>query len=448
MTEVITRFAPSPTGMLHVGNARTAIINWLYAKKHGGKFLLRFDDTDLVRSKQEYKDAIERDLKWLGLDWDLLITQSERLDRYAKVKDELIAQWKLYPCFETQEELEIKRKLQLNKGMPPLYDRAALKLSKEQIDEYIKRGRRPHYRFRISTSQIQWHDMVKGELKYAGHHLSDPIVIREDGSMTYMLSSVIDDIDYCVTDIIRGEDHVTNTALQIEMFHALNAINIPNLGHLSLIHAKDEKISKRIGGFDVAHLRDVDGLEAMTINSFLGTIGSSHTLQPHKQMQHLIDEFDIRHFSTSPTTYLPEELLRLNHKLLITLHFVEIQQRLIDIECDKIDEQFWLTIRQNIQRLHDVKDWYKILREPKIELSTDPELLKLAISLLPQQDIDSTTCVKWFHDIKLASNKSGKELFVPLRLAITGMQNGPELKDILQLIDRQELLNRLNKSIQ
>ena len=267
MKKIITRFAPSPTGFLHVGNSRTALINWLYARKNHGKFILRIDDTDLTRSTEEYKNAIIRDLKWLGLEWDESFNQNSRLDYYKKAKKILLESGRLYACYETQEELAIKRKLQLSRGLPPIYDRASLKLTKEQIDNYEQSGRKPHYRFLIQDSEIKWQDMVKGVISYQGSNLSDPIIIRADGTMTYMLCSTIDDIDYEISHIIRGEDHVSNTAIQIQMFEAFGA-EIPLFGHLSLVKTKDDKISKREGGFEISALRDKENLEAMAINSF------------------------------------------------------------------------------------------------------------------------------------------------------------------------------------
>lgn len=441
MKQTITRFAPSPTGYLHVGNARGAIINWLYAKKNNGKFLLRFDDTDLVRTKQEYKDAIRQDLKWLGLEWDAEFTQSSRLEKYEQIKNLLLEKGRLYPCFESQEELEMKRKLQLSSGRPPIYDRSSLKLTKSQIDDYINQGKKPHYRFLINDSEIVWQDKIKDKVNYYGSHLGDPIVIREDSSMTYMLCSVIDDIDYAITDIIRGEDHVTNTAVQIQMFEALGA-DIPNFGHFSLVKAKDEKISKRSGGFDIKSLRDVEGLEAMAINSFFALIGSSHSVTPFKQLSDLIAEFDLYSLSKSPTTYLPEELLRLNHKLLINLDFEDVRERLLRLNTE-IDEQFWFAVRPNLEQFSDVKTLWQVCYSPEIVMGLDQEFLDIAAGLLEEGEITISTWKEWTDKIASVTGKKGKELFLPLRLALTGMDHGPELKNILPLIGRDAIIKRL-----
>ncbi len=447
MKQVITRFAPSPTGYLHIGNARGAIINWLYTKKHNGQFILRFDDTDLERSKQEYKDAIICDLKWLGLEWDQSFMQSSRLERYATIKELLLQNGRLYPCFETQEELEMKRKLQLASGKPPIYDRTGTKLTKEQIAEYIAKGKKPHYRFLMHDSSISWNDMIKGNLKYEGSKLGDPIVIREDGTMTYMLCSVIDDIDYNITDIIRGEDHVTNTAVQIQMFEALGA-TAPNFGHFSLVKAKDEKISKRVGGFEIADLREEVGLEAMAINSFFALIGSSKAITPYANLAELVGEFDITHFSKSPTTYLPEELHRLNHKLLIHLEYNQVKERLQELMHQEqtggqVSEQFWLAVRPNLEKLRDIKDWWRICFAPQKVTGLDQDFLKIAASLLEDKAITVDTWGEWTRQISLETGRKGKDLFMPLRLALTGMEHGPELKNLLPLLPRKEIIERL-----
>ena len=444
MTKVITRFAPSPTGMLHVGNIRVALLNWLYAKKHNGQFILRFDDTDLERSKQEYKAAIEKDLKFLKINWDQTFNQLSRLSRYDVIKNLLLDKKRLYTCYETPEELELKRKVQLSKGLPPIYDRASLNLTTEQIKKYIEQGRKPHYRFLVNHEPISWHDMIKGEVKYDGKALSDPIVIRADGSMTYMLCSVIDDIDYDITHIIRGEDHVGNTAIQIQMFEALNKIP-PVFGHLSLIINKDEKISKRIGGFEIATLRKQIGLEAMAIASFFSLLGSSSQILPYKNMDELATQFEISNFSKSPTMYQPEDLVRLNHKLLISVDFDEVKERLKEIDAAYIDENFWLSVRPNLQKLRDVKDWWDICHQtPNVEnLNLDKEYLKQAAELLPQGEITKDSWHIWTKEITNITSRKGKELFLPLRLALTGRESGPEIAGILPLIDREEIIKRL-----
>lgn len=447
MTKVITRFAPSPTGMLHVGNIRAALLNWLYAKKHNGQFILRFDDTDLERSKQEYKDAIEEDLKFLNINWDQTFNQLSRLSRYDAIKNLLLDKKRLYACYETPEELELKRKFQLSKGLPPIYDRASLHLTEEQAKKYIEQGRKPHYRFLVNHEPISWHDMIKGEVKYDGKALSDPIVIRADGSMTYMLCSVIDDIDYDITHIIRGEDHVSNTAIQIQMFEALNTTP-PTFGHLSLIINKDEKISKRVGGFEIATLRKEVGIEAMAIASFFSLLGSSAQILPYKSMEKLANQFEISSFSKSPTIYQPEDLERLNHKLLISLDFDTVKERLKEINAEYIDENFWLSVSPNLQKLRDVKDWWEICHQtPNVEnLNLDKEYLKQAAELLPKGEITKDSWSIWTKEITNITGRKGKELFLPLRLALTARESGPEITGVLPLIDREEIIKRLTSA--
>lgn len=441
MTQIITRFAPSPTGKLHIGNVRTALINWLYAKKHNGQFILRMDDTDVARNKDEYKEAIKNDLKWLGLEWDSSFNQSSRLDKYELAKQDLLKKNRLYPCYETPEELEIKRKLQLSRGKPPIYDRSSLNLTKNQIAAYEAEGRTPHYRFLINDSEIQWNDLVKGSIKYQGAHLGDPVIIRADGSMTYMLCSTVDDIEYKTSHIIRGEDHVSNTAVQIQMFEAMGSTP-PAFGHLSLVKSKDDKISKRLGGFDIESLKH-DSIEAMAINSFLAFIGSSLPVSACNKLEDLIEQFDITKYSKSPTTYMPEELEIINHKLIINYEFKDAQNYLKDTNLDKIDEQFWLAVRPNLKKMSDLKEWWQICYAPTKVKTEDPQLLVIAADTLPER-INENTWKEWTRQIGSDSGKKGKELFMPLRLALTGQTTGPELQKLLPLLSREEILKRLN----
>ncbi|MES2214454.1 MAG: glutamate--tRNA ligase [Pseudomonadota bacterium] len=440
---VITRFAPSPTGMLHIGNARTALINWLYARKMGGKFILRIDDTDIERSKKEYEDAIIRNLTWLGLDWDAKFSQSSRLDKYEAAKKLLIESGRLYECYETQSELEVKRKLQLVSGKPPLYDRAALALTNAQKTDYKAQGRQPHYRFLMKDTPIRWNDMIKGEMHYEAHHIGDPILIRENGSMTYMICSTVDDMEYNISHILRGEDHVTNTAIQIQLFEALGS-TLPSFGHLSLVKTKEEKISKRKGGFEIDSLHSEEGLEAMAINSFFASIGTSLPVTAKKNLQELVQDFDITTFSKSPTTYTPEELDRINHKLILSLEYKDVVDRLRELGAEKIDEDFWLAVRPNLHKIHEAKDWWQICNHHAEEgHDLDKDYMKVAADLLPLGEFTENTWKDWTKKICDATGKSGKNLYHPLRIALTGMEAGPELKYLLPLIGREEALKRL-----
>ena len=441
--EVITRFAPSPTGKLHVGNARTALINFLYAKKHSGKFILRIDDTDLVRSTEEFKDAIVSDMKWLGFHWDKTFAQSSRMAEYDTVREKLIKLGRLYPCYETPEELEIKRKLQLSAGKPPLYDRSALKLTDAQKADYTKQGRKAHYRFLVNHESIEWNDMVKGKTHYEGAHISDPIVIREDGSMTYMLCSTVDDMDYNISHIIRGEDHVSNTAIQKQMFEALGA-SPPMFGHLSLVKSQEDKISKRVGGFEIETLRNETGLEAMAINSFFATIGTSGPVTPYMEMKDLVAHFDIHAFSKSPTTYMPDELTRLNHKMVVHMDYDDVLAHLNVIGAAHVSKDFWYAVRANLTTVNDAADWWRICHEmPDINMNLDKNFLKVAASLLPKGKIEDDTWSKWTKVVSESTELKGKELFLPLRLALTGMEHGPEMAKLLPLIGYEEVMERL-----
>lgn len=440
MPKIITRFAPSPTGMLHVGNARTALINYLYAKKHSGKFVLRIDDTDKVRSTEEFKNKIIEDLSWLGFEWDNIFYQSGRLDKYEDIKNKLIESGRLYPCYETEAELDIKRKLQLAAGKPPIYDRASLKLTDAQKQQYIAEGREPHYRFLVEDKPIAWNDMIKGDVHFEGRHISDPVLVRNDGSMTYMICSCLDDAEYNISHIIRGEDHVSNTAIQIQLLEAMG-FDLPKFGHLSLVKSSEDKISKRKGGFEIANLREDKGLEAMSVNNFFAFIGSASPISAHKNLEELAQSLDISKFSHSPTTYMPEELLRLNHKIVSNQDFTDIKD---NIGIKDITEEFWLSVRGNIDTLSDARNWWKICYErPKAPKDIDKNFLESATKHLPEGDFDPASWREWTSSISNDTGLKGKNLFMPLRRLLTGMDFGPEMGKLLPLIGRDEVEIRL-----
>lgn len=441
MSKPITRFAPSPTGMLHIGNVRTALINYLYTRKYGGKFILRIDDTDIERSKKEYEEGIKRDLVKLGIEWDESFNQTDRFDRYEAVKKQLLQSGRLYPCYESSEELDIKRKIQLSGGKPPIYDRTSLTLSENAKKEYEEKGRRPHYRFLIKDKEISWQDMIKGTINYHGSNLSDPVIIRADGTMTYMLCSTIDDVDSKITHVIRGEDHVSNTAVQIQMFEALGAVP-PIFGHLSLVKS-EAKISKRVGGHDIDSMLNMGDLHPMTINSFLTFIGTSQSLVPCKNMKQLINQFDISSYSKSPTNYDPSQLDELNHKLILELEYSEVQDILQKLNIKGIDENFWLTIRPNIQKFNEIKEWQEICSiHQKTDQILNIEVLQAAVKNLPLK-VNQDLWKEWTNKISEDSGIKGKEMFMTLRLAITGRESGPELKNLLSLLPRVEIIKRL-----
>ena len=445
---VKVRFAPSPTGYLHVGNARTAIITWLFAKKMNGQFLLRIDDTDRVRSKPEYEQAIEDGLKWLGLDWDEKANQNDRLDRYNEVIEKLKADGRLYACYETPEELGLKRKTQLTRGLPPTYDRAALSLSDEQRAEYEAQGRSAHWRFKLNHDTIEWDDLIRGPVSFHGKDMSDPVVLREDASPLYHLCSVIDDIDFGITHVVRGEDHVSNTASHVQMFEAISG-TAPQFAHLSLISdAEGGKLSKRLGSLSVRDIQNDEGLEPMAVVSLMARLGSSDPIEAYGDMAPLIDGFDFSKFSRSTPKFDTDELLRLNAKILHDTEFQQVQSRLKDMGLEKITEDFWITARANIERLEDIKTWHDLVHGDITATlnAEDKEFIAQALSLLPPTPWDDSTWGTWTKAIKEQTGRKGKSLFMPLRQALTGMDHGPELPALLLLMGSEKVIARL-KSI-
>ncbi len=443
--KIICRFAPSPTGYLHIGNIRTAIINYLLAKKHGGQFMLRLDDTDAQRVKDEYRDMILKDIEWLGLNYDgQIIKQSDRLEIYEKAKKKLIENGRIYECFETAQELNFQRKAQIAGGQRPLYNRAALNFTKAQKESYKKDGKKPYWRFLLNDQKTVWQDKSKGEIKFEGLHFSDPVIIRENDIPTYTFCSVVDDIDFNITDVVRGEDHITNTAIQIQIFEALGAKNIPHFSHLGLIKASEGKISKRLGGFDIKSLRE-DGFEPLAIINLLSQIGISKSLTIENNLQNLIDKFDLNNFSKSATTYNLDDLKNINSKLLQTLPFDKILKCLKEIGINnEIDEIFWNNIKSSLNYLHEIKYWVEICQKTFCynHEEQDKDLLEIAKATLPK-NITIDSWQEWIEKIKEKSERRGKELFMPIRLALTGKEHGPELKGLLPFISREEILKRL-----
>lgn len=439
--KILTRFAPSPTGLLHVGNVRTALINWLYTYSKGGEFLLRIDDTDKERSRVEYVEAIKQDLSWLGLSWGKYFHQSERLARYEAAKQTLLAKGRLYPCYETPEELEVKRKMLLGRGLPPIYDRAALKLTEAQKSAYAQAGKQPHWRLLLDEEAIAWVDEIRGETQFDPTKLSDPILIRADGSFLYMLPSVVDDIDEGITHIIRGEDHVSNTAIQVQIFKALGA-KPPSFGHLPLVTSKEASISKRTGGFDIQSLR-AEGFEPMTINSFLCKLGTSQPMEAKKSLAQLADVFDITAFGRAPTHYDITDLERLNAKLLHSLSFEQVKPHLVEFGLEAVDAVFWEAVKPNIAKLQEVREWWRICKTPLKPEMEDKEFTMQASAWLPEGVWDETTWEHWINLVKERTGRKGKALFMPIRKALTAMEHGPELKQLLPLIGREKALKRL-----
>jgi glutamyl-tRNA synthetase len=437
------RFAPSPTGLLHVGNARQALINWLFARARGGRFLLRIDDTDTERSTPEFARAIEDDLRWLGLTWDEKAVQSERLARYSAAAERLKAAGRLYACYETPEELGLKRKVALAAGRPPIYDRAALNLSDADRAKLEAEGRRPHWRFKLEPGEIAWDDLVRGPVSFQSENLSDPVLIREDARPLYTLTSVVDDVELAVTHVLRGEDHVANTAVQVQLFQALGKDGgegqVPSFGHLSLIAgAGGESLSKRLGSLSLASLRE-SGLEAMTINCYLARLGTPDPVEPLPDLAALAAGFDLSRFGRATPKFDPAELEHLNARLLHVTPFEAVAGRL----PQGIDADLWAAIRPNVTRLAEAEVWQNICRGPVIPQIEDADFARQAAELLPPEPWDEATWSTWTGAVKAATGRKGKALFLPLRLALTGLDHGPELKALLPLIGRERAEARL-----
>ena len=438
---VITRFAPSPTGLLHLGNIRTALINWLYARTHNGKFILRIDDTDQERSKDEYISKIKYDLEWLGIDYDDTFNQSSRFERYREQFEKLKADGRIYPCYETPEELERKRKLQMASGGKQVYDRSSLSLTDEEKRAYEDDGRKPHWRFLLQSERLKWNDLLKGELDIDLTSLSDPVLFREDGVPLYTFSSAVDDIDYNITNVIRGDDHTSNTAVQIEIINAIDKNRITFAHHALLKASSGDKLSKRDNVISIDSFRK-SNLEPLAILSLLATIGTSQSIELKDSVNQIISEFKLETISTSPGRIEIDVLNALNKKQVQKLNFDEVSERLKNID-EKIDERFWNTIRSNLETVEGIKQWSDIVFDSKLIEAEDKEYIKSAMELIPDDPWDENTWELWTSAIKEKTGRKGKELFLPLREAFTGMSHGPEMKLLIQLIGREKILERV-----
>jgi glutamyl-tRNA synthetase len=437
---VKVRFAPSPTGKLHVGNVRTALANWLYARAQGGRFVLRIDDTDLERSTAEYEAGIQTDLTWLGMRWDETYKQSARFPIYQEAVDRLKAQGRLYPAYETGEELERRRRLALAQHKPPIYDRAALKLSDAERAAFEAEGRRPHWRFKLDGKRVHWDDLVRGRSEVDTASMSDPVLIREDGAFLYTLPSVADDVDMEITHVIRGEDHVTNTGAQIEVFEALGA-RPPTFAHMPLLVGADgEALSKRLGSLSIEQLRD-GGFEPIAVLSHLGKIGTSDALEIAGDIEALAQGFDFGKMGRAPARYDSADLERLNAAALHAMPYAEAQPRLAERDAD-LGEAFWLAVRPNLHLFDGMATWAQVVRRPVEPLRDEPDFLLEAARLLPET-LDADSWSAWTGALKTATGRKGKALFLPLRRALTGLDHGPEMGPLLPLIGREAALARL-----
>ncbi|MEL7464413.1 MAG: glutamate--tRNA ligase [Pseudomonadota bacterium] len=426
----VTRFAPSPTGALHLGNIRTAVFNALIAKKSGGTFILRIDDTDPERSDERFADAIRRDLEWLGLAWDVEHRQSSRMDLYRDAAERLKAVERLYPAWETQAELALKRKRQLAMKKPPVYDRAALALSEDEKTAKTAE-REPHWRFLLAHQAIEWTDGVRGPQSIDAASVSDPVLIREDGQFLYSLCSVVDDADMGVTDVVRGADHVTNTATQIQMFAALGAA-APRMAHHSLMTGEGgEKLSKRLGGLSVAELREA-GVEARAILAYLARLGSSQPVEPMLTLEEIAAGFDLATFGLAPTRVSVEELRQLSVKTLHETPFADVEERL-----GGVDEGFWDAVRPNIETLADVAEWRAVAEGAELVIAEeDADYVVEAMAMIPAQPWDETSWKAWTGAVKAKTGRKGRGLFLPLRRALTGRDQGPDMGAFMPYLKR------------
>lgn len=442
---VRTRFAPSPTGLLHVGNARTALMNWLFARRHGGEMTLRMDDTDRERSNREFEKSILEDLEWLGLDWDGFVRQSARMGRYEAAMERLRQAGRLYPCYETPEELDLKRKIQLGQGRPPVYDRGALSLSAEEQAALVHRGRTPHWRFLLRDEPVAWDDMARGPVRFEPGHLSDPVLVREDGRPLYTLTSVVDDGEMAVSHVMRGEDHVANTAVQVQLFEALG-FDAPRFVHLPLMTGADGKaLSKRIGSLSLRDLR-AEGIEPAALAAYLVRLGTPVAPTGEEDLGDLIARFDLSEYGRAAPRYDPSELAALNAKAMHHMPFEAVRPRLEAMGLDGADAAFWTVARENVERLDDVAHWWRVCKaeiEPVVE-PEDADFLHEAADLLPPEPWDGETWAAWTGALKQATGRKGKGLFLPLRRALTGRDHGPEIKHLLPLIGRERVLRRLS----
>ena len=435
----LLRFAPSPTGRLHLGNARTALVNWLFARHHGGRLILRIDDTDKERSTKAFEAAIEADLRWLGLDWDAHYRQSERGEVYATAFARLQARGAVYPAYETADELSAKRAAQRRRGLPPVYDRAALALDPAARAALEAEGRQPHWRFKLSGAAVAWSDLVQGPIAMPGGSLSDPILQKADGGWTYTLASVADDVDHGVSHIIRGDDHRTNTAVQIELFRALGA-EPPAFAHLPLLTGPGgAPLSKRSGDWSVEDYHG-QGIEPHAIRLLLASIGTDRQAPPETSLADLVQAFDLARFGRTSAVLDPDQLRRTSAAVFQALSLEQVRERpgLGDLEARE-----WTVLRQNAQNPTELAAWLSIVREPLAPVIENAALLETAAELLPEPLPDAEAAATWLKAVSKATGAKGKALFHPLRLALTARDDGPKLADLLPLLGRERALRRL-----
>jgi len=430
-----TRFAPSPTGYIHIGNLRTALMNYLIARKAGGTFILRLDDTDGERSKPEYADAIQQDLEWLGLTWDRVERQSARLDRYHAAADTLRAQGRFYEGFETPVELDLKRKKQLNMGKPPVYDRAALALSQDEKAR-LRAERSPHWRFLLDQERITWTDGILGDISIDAASVSDPVLIRGDGQVLYTLASVVDDTEMGVTHVVRGSDHVTNTATQIQIMAALGHGH-PAFAHHSLLTGpQGEALSKRLGVLSLRDLRAA-GVEPMALLSLMARLGSSQPVEVRATLEELIEGFDISQFGAAPTKFDADDLKPLTGRVLAALPLAAVAGEIAALGVPgPLAAAFWDLVKGNIANRAELALWWAVLQGSAAAqvAEEDRDFVSQAFTLLPPHPYGDDAWATWTNAVKQATGRKGRGLFMPLRLAVTGRAQGPEMADLMPLM--------------
>jgi glutamyl-tRNA synthetase len=439
----VTRFAPSPTGFLHIGNLRAALFNWAIARKAGGTFILRLDDTDAERSKPEFAEAIQEDLTWLGLTWDRFERQSDRLARYAEAAEELKARGRVYEVFETPVELDLKRKKQLNMGQPPVYDRAGLKLSDAEKDRLRAEGRQGYWRFLLDQTRIEWEDGILGPLSIDAASVSDPVLIKADGQVLYTFASVVDDVDFGITDIVRGADHVTNTATQIQIIEALGA-RPPRFAHHSLLTGpQGEALSKRLGTLSLRDLRR-EGVEPMAILSLMARLGSSEPVELRTSLDEIVAGFDLSTFGAAPTKFDREDLWPLTGRVIAALPFEAVKDRVLAAGVpEALAPRFWEAVRENLRTRDDIAAWWAVFRDGAAPVVADEDraFVEAAFALLPEPPYDETTWGTWTEAAKAATGRKGRALFMPLRLAVTGRERGPEMAEVMPLLQTRPRLD-------
>ncbi|MDF2493686.1 MAG: glutamyl-tRNA ligase [Sphingomonas sp.] len=440
---IVTRFAPSPTGRLHVGNIRTALHNWMFARAQGGRFLLRIDDTDQERSEERYVTATREDLAWLGLLPDAEVRQSERFDLYQARFDALVAAGRIYPAYETSQELDLKRKIQLGRGLPPIYDRAALALSDADRARLEADGVRPHWRFRLDHgSPVEWDDLIRGPQRFDPATMSDPVVRRADGSWLYMLPSAIDDVDMGISHVVRGEDHVANTALQIQMFAALGSTP-PTFAHAALLTGAEGKLSKRLGSLGVDQLRDA-GVEPQAIRALLARLGTSDPIEPAADMAPLLASFDFARFGRAPARFDEGELMQLNARIVHQLPFDAVRDRL----PAGMTASAWDAVRPNLSTVTEAADWWGVIEGPVTAPQVSPDdadYLVIAAEEVSSIDWNADPWHALTSALKNRTGRKGKALFLPLRRALTGRDHGPDMAALLPLIGRDRAIERLRR---